>query len=117
MLLAVHAHYRARCAQRRIKLRPGFQGAQVRFPLTQQEQIGLWASQDSEGVLECLYLEYRPQLQVLFREIGAQVSRHADGVANKGQPGRMRPRAPCPRGGCLRHSCTGQPCFTHGSRD
>ncbi len=30
----------------------------MRFALTQQEQIGLWASQDGEGVLECPYLEH-----------------------------------------------------------
>ena len=35
----------------------------MRFSLTQQEQIGLWAGQYGEGVLECLHLEHRTQLQ------------------------------------------------------
>ena len=34
----------------------------MRFAFTHQEQIGLWASQYGEGVLECPHLEYRPQL-------------------------------------------------------
>ena len=56
----------------------------MRFALAHQKKIGLWASQYDIGALECLYLENRPQLQVLFRKKGTQVPGHAKDIAQQG---------------------------------